>query len=176
MHGLSRSVRRLAALGIALAAMSLVGSMLLIVYAVVLRYFFNQPPAWVDELVAYLLVAGVMLAAADALLQGEHIGVDVLIERLGARGRKVALLAGLVAAAATGILLVSEGIDMVGFSRMVDLRSNGYLATPMWIPQLLVPLGAAMMVLAALVRFLEAVHEAPERPGGDAPGSPPPAG
>ncbi len=28
---------------------------------------------------------------------------------------------------------------MVGFSRMVGLMSNGYLAVPMWIPQLLVP-------------------------------------
>ena len=28
---------------------------------------------------------------------------------------------------------------MVRFSRMVGLMSNGYLAVPMWIPQLLVP-------------------------------------
>lgn len=84
----SRTVRRLAAVGIALAAFTLIASMLLITYAVVMRYFLNQPPAWVDELVGYLLVAAVMLAAADALLQGEHIAVDILTERLGVRGKK----------------------------------------------------------------------------------------
>lgn len=155
MNALSRGVRALARLGIGLAAAALVASMLLIAYAVVMRYFLNQPPAWVDELVGYLLVAAVMLAAADALLQGEHIAVDILTDRLGPRGRKATLLFGLVAVAACGVLLVREGLDMVAFSRMVGLKSNGFLAVSMWIPQLLVPLGAAAMTLAAVVAFME---------------------
>ena len=85
MDFFSRAVRRLAALGIALAALTLIASMLLVTYAVVMRYFLNQPPPWVDEAVGYLLVATVMLAAANALLQGEHIAIDILPERLGVR-------------------------------------------------------------------------------------------
>lgn len=152
----SQWVRRLAAVGIALAAAALIASMLLVTYAVVMRYFLNQPPPWVDEVVGYLLVAAVMLAAADALLQGEHIAVDILTERLGERGRKATLLIGLVTVAVSGALLVNEGMDMVGFSHMVGLNSNGFLATPMWIPQLLIPVGAAVMTLAAVVAFIDA--------------------
>jgi TRAP-type C4-dicarboxylate transport system permease small subunit len=69
--------------------------MALIGYSVVMRYFLNQPIAWVDELAGYLLVGSVMLAAADALLGEEHISVDILVERLSARGRHVSLLVGL---------------------------------------------------------------------------------
>lgn len=156
MSLLSRVVRRLAAWGIGLAAATLIASMLLIVYAVVMRYFLNQPPPWVDEVVGYLLVAAVMLASADALLQGDHIGVDILTERLGARGRKIALLFGLLAVTVCGVLLINEGIDMAAFSRMVGLNSNGFLATPMWMPQLLVPIGGALLALAAIVAFVDA--------------------
>ena len=45
-----RLVRRLASFGIALAAIALIGSLVLIVYSVVLRYVLNQPAVWVDEL------------------------------------------------------------------------------------------------------------------------------
>jgi len=152
----SRLVHRVAAIGIALAAATLIASMLLIAYAVVMRYFLNQPPPWVDELVGYLLVAAVMLASADALLKGDHIAVDILTDRLPPRGRRIVLLAGLIAVSIAAAVLVKEGWGMVAFSGMVDLRSNGFLAAPMWLPQLLVPIGAVMIVLAAIAAFLDA--------------------
>ena len=156
MRHVDRIVRALARLGIALAAIALLASMFLIGYSVVMRYFLNQPAAWVDELAGYLLVAAVMLAAADALLEGEHIAVDILTERLSAHGRRWTVLGGLIAVALSALLLVVEGVDMVGFSRTVGLMSNGYLAVPMWIPQLLVPVGAALMLAAAVSAFAAA--------------------
>lgn len=168
-----RIVGGLAALGIALAAIALLASLFVIVYSVVMRYFLNQPAAWVDELAGYLLVACVMLAAADALRQGEHIAVDIVTERLSARGRRLTLLVGLVAVAASAALLLIEGLDMVAFSRMVGLLSNGYLAVPMWIPQLFVPVGAALLLLAAVAGFIAAWRDEgaappaePHRPAG----------
>ena len=161
MRALDRLVRALARIGTALAAASLLASMVVIGYSVVMRYFANRPIPWVDELAGYLLVASVMLAAADALLQGEHIRVDILVERLSARGRQVAALIGLVAVLAASALLAVEGADMVAFSRMVDLKSNGYLAVPMWMPQLLVPVGAVLMGLAAIVAFVAAWRAGP---------------
>ena len=164
MKAFERVVRGLAQLGVALAAIATIASMLLIGYSVFMRYFLNQPTVWIDEAVGYLLVASVMLAAADALLEGENISVDVLTSRLGARGRRRTLLAGFVAAAITAALLVFEGADMVAFSRMVDLKSNGYLAVPMWIPQAVVPLGAAVMGAAAIVAFAAAWRDRSDGP------------
>ena len=162
MKLLDRLVRALARIGAALAAASLLASMLVIGYSVVMRYFANRPVPWADELAGYLLVASVMLAAADALFEGEHIRVDVLVERLSARGRWAAALIGLLAILAAAALLAVEGADMVAFSRMVDLKSNGYLAVPMWIPQLLVPLGAVLMGAAAIVCIVAAWRDGPD--------------
>lgn len=154
MKAIDRLVRALARVGVALAAAATLVSMVVIAYSVVMRYFLNHPTPWVDELVGYLLVASVMLAAADTLFRGEHIAVDVLTERLAGRGRKIIALVGLASVAVIAGLLAWEGVDMVGFSRMVGLRSNGYLATPMWLPQLAVPVGAALLGVAALVVFV----------------------
>src|SRR6187200_1913768 len=108
MARIERLVRALARLGLALAALALIASLATIAYAVIRRYVFGAPVAWTDELVGYLLVASVMLAAADALFAGEHIAVDLLTERLGARGRQIASLFGLAMVAATALLLVFE--------------------------------------------------------------------
>jgi C4-dicarboxylate transporter DctQ subunit len=151
-----RLVRGIARVGLALAAAALLASLATIGYSVVLRYAFGAPVAWTDELVGYLLVASVMLATADALFGGEHIAVDIVTEKLAPGGKRVALLIGLAAVAATAVLLLVEGIGMVQFSHLVGLRSNGYLAVPMWIPQLLVPIGALLLLLAAVVAFVAA--------------------
>ena len=164
MKAFERLVRALAGAGVAIAAASTLVSMAVIAYSVVMRYVFNEPVPWVDELVGYLLVASVMLAAADALFHGEHIAVDVLTERLAGRGRRIVALVGLAAVAVTAVLLAWEGVDMVAFSRMVGLRSNGYLAAPMWLPQLAVPAGAALLGVAAVVAFIAAWRGRPSLP------------
>ena len=82
MARIERLVRALAHLGLALAALALIVSLATISYSVIRRYVLGAPVAWTDELVGYLLVASVMLAAGDALLGGEHISVDILTERL----------------------------------------------------------------------------------------------
>lgn len=158
MKHFDRLVRWLSRVGIGLAAIALLASLALIVYSVVMRYGLNQPIAWVDELVGYLLVACVMLASADALLHGEHIAVDVVTERLSARGKRLTLLAGLLAVLVSAALLAVEGYDMVAFARMVGLLSNGYLAVPMWIPQALVPIGAVLLLLAAVAALIDALR------------------
>ena len=153
---LERLTRGMARAALALSAAAMLASLATIGYSVVRRYVFGTPVAWTDELVGYLLVASVMLAAADSLFGGEHISVDIVTERLTPRGKRIAFLFGLAAVAAASVLLVVEGIGMVQFSHQVGLRSNGYLAVPMWIPQLLVPIGALLLLLAAIVSFVAA--------------------
>ncbi len=169
IRGFDRLVGFLARLGAALAALALLASLGLIGYSVVMRYFVGRPVPWVDEIVGYLLVASVMLAAADALRSGEHIAVDVLTERLSARGRWLTLVFGLVAVGVCAALLVQQGMDTVAFSRMVGLLSNSALAVPMWIPQALLPLGGALLLLAAVAGLLVALRDRRPPPPDDRP-------
>lgn len=143
-------VRRVTDLAAALAALVVLAALGLVVFAVTCRYLLNEPQAWIDELGGYLVVASVMLAAAEGLRRGEHIAVDILTDRLGSRGRRIVSFVGLVAVSLTAALMLAQGSDMVAFSRMTGLRSIGYLDIEMWQVQALVVVGGGLLLLAAL--------------------------
>ena len=136
------------------AALLLLVSLGLVGYSVVMRYFMNRPIPWVDELVGYLLVGLVMLAAADALKRGEHIAVDLVTSRLGAFGRRLSLAFGQLAALVVGVALVVGGWQTAAFSKMLGIYSTGYLAMPIHLPQALVPVGGGLLALAALAGLM----------------------
>jgi C4-dicarboxylate transporter, DctQ subunit len=156
-RAIDRAVGLACAVGAVLAAALLLASFALVVYAVVMRYFLNQPVPWSDELVGYLLVAVVMFAAADALRRGEHIAVDLVTSRLGPRAQRFVAGAGLVAVAIAGLALAVGGWQTASFTKMLGIVSTGYLTMPMHLPQLLIPIGGVLLTVAAaggLVRLV----------------------
>lgn len=156
-----RVVGVLTAAGMALSAACLLLSLVLIGAAVVLRYVFNAAPVWVDDIVGFLLVAGVMLAAAQTLRRGEHIGVDILVEHLGPMGRRWAHAWAALASGAVGCLLIFNGWDGAMFARTLGLVTEGALEWPTWLLMLLMPAGGTLLVLAAVEAMWRAIADAP---------------
>lgn len=147
---LSRAVSLLAAAAMALAAIGLLVSFVLIGWAVVMRYVFNAAPVWVDDLVGFNLVAIVMLAAAQTLRCGEHIAVDLLIEQLSAKGRRWAQAWAALATGAFACVLIVNGWDTAMLARTLGLVTEGSLEWPTWWLMLLMPVGGALLLLAAI--------------------------
>ena len=165
-----RTLDRLSALAsrlfIALAAAITVVMAVSITYSVFLRYVLNTPQTWTDELMGYLMVAVVMFGLGETVRRGDHIAVDLLTGRLGPRGQMLARIWALVAMIVVAAVLLERSWDMVAFSRMVDLLSDGYLAMPIWIPQSSLLFGFALMILASvnqLLRLLFGLDQPPHR-------------
>jgi C4-dicarboxylate transporter DctQ subunit len=157
-RALARAVDRLSRLlsdiGIAISGLAMLVSLVLVIYGVVLRYALNRPQSWLDELVGYLLVATVMLGAADALRQREHIAIDIITGKLDRKKRFWVAILALLSVAATAFLFIYEGWGAVAFSKMVDMRSTGHLDMPIWTMQLLIPVGGALLLLNAVTLLL----------------------
>lgn len=105
-----------------------------------------------DEWSGYLFVWITMIGFAHALQTGAFLRVDSVVRRLGTRSRAaadlVSALAGLAVSAAcayaTAILLMSN--HRFG---TVSIQPS---ATPLWIPQMILPLGfAALCLLYAMM-------------------------
>ncbi|HEX6122244.1 MAG TPA: TRAP transporter small permease [Ktedonobacterales bacterium] len=175
-RALALAARLLGALTRAAVAVSAAGvlvSLALIAWAVVMRYAFNRPPAWVDDAVGFLLVGIVMLAAAQVLRRGEHIGVDLLAARLAPRARRWADAWAALAALAAALVLVVNGWSTAMFSRQLGIVAEGNVEIPVFWVQLFLPLGGLMMALVALESLArlaagaapaEAPHAIVERP------------
>lgn len=161
LRALGHVVRVLAGAGMAVAATSLLVSLGLIGWAVVMRYVFNAAPVWVDEVVGFLLVAIVMLAAARALRRGEHIGVDLMVERLSPQARRWSQAWAALAVALVAGVLIINGWGTARLAHMLGLLTEGNLEWPTWMPMTLMPVGGALLLLAAIEMLWRAASGLP---------------
>jgi len=134
------------AIGAALTGLLLV----MICYDVLMRYVFNRPTDWANELSGYALVGIVFLGLAHAQAEGAHVRVDLLLTRLSSGAR--ALLG-----RATGwvvlwyvMVFLWQAVVLVVNSHGYGTRSFGLLNTPLWMPQLLMVCGLALLVVTLL--------------------------
>lgn len=151
---LERLVTPVARLGLGLAALGVLVVLAVTGYSVFKRYVLGTPVTWTDELSGYLVVAIVMLGAAETLRRGDHISVDLLSGRLKGNGRRLASVWGLTAAILVMLAILVSGITAVRFSYDFGVYSDGYLAVPMWIPQLALIFGAVLVIAVAVARLL----------------------
>ena len=155
LYCLTGSVSKLAA---AVGAGVVVLMMLVVSYSVVNRYILNTPITWTDELSGYLVVALVMLGAADALRRGDHISVDLITARLAKRGNQlVEIWSCIVVLVFSSALLISSK-KTIEYSVNFEIVSEGYLEVPMWIPQSFLILGGSLVFLVALAKLTRAVN------------------
>jgi TRAP-type C4-dicarboxylate transport system permease small subunit len=140
-------------LGALLGALAGLTCFVLVCASVAWRYFLGRPQPWIDHIAAWLVVALTMLAAAETQRRGEHIGVEVLTARLHGWRRRAARLFGAAAVALTALILMLEGLDTVAFSRMIGIATD-VQGVPIWWVHMLIPLGAALLLLAAVAQLV----------------------
>ena len=174
LRAFGRLVAALAGVAMGLAALALLVSLALIGWAVVMRYAFNAAPVWVDEVVGFGLVAIVMMAAAQSLRRGEHIGVDLLVERVPAGARRWLRAWAAMAAGAISLVLIFNGWGTAMLARMLGLVTEGWLEWPTWLLMLLMPLGGSLLLLASIEALWRALAGLPPPHAAAAPHGAPP--
>ncbi len=113
---------------------------------------FYRPPMWTTDLARITLVWMVMLAAAPALKQGEHMAIRIIVDRLPKTPRlAVAVLRRLVFA---GILvfMVVYGYNYAYKLRLFTIMTLGIKKN---IPLMSIPVGMGLMLVQyALQQFI----------------------
>jgi TRAP-type C4-dicarboxylate transport system permease small subunit len=157
LAGAGAAIDLLAQVANVVAALVLMGMTGLIVLEIVLRNVFLTSTHLAEEFVGYGLSAVVFLALASALSEGSLIRVDLVVERLPSRARRIA-----------EILIVLASLSaMLFLLRFVAATLERYWRTgavswtmaevPLWIPQAVVLSGIVLFclqLLAYLVRLL----------------------
>lgn len=133
--------------------------MTVVAYAVFNRYILGTPITWTDEFSGYLVVALVMLGAADTLRRGDHIAVDLLTARLETRGRRRATIWGYLMVLVFSVALLISSKGTLEYSINFDILSEGYLEVPMWIPQSFLVLGGGLMALVSVASLIRLIRQ-----------------
>lgn len=164
-----RLVERLSKLAGYTSAVMILLAVLVICYGVLLRYFIGASTVWQTELSVYLLVYATFVGAAYGLRHGDHVSVDLIVQRLPGKSREVvrllATVLGLGLVLVVGVLAVDWWWEVVQSGR----RSGTAWNPPLLLPYAILPLGMLLVTLQYLVLVADAVRRlvAPGQGGGD---------
>lgn len=154
-----RIAAALSRLGGVLSAVLILAVLVLTGASVFNRYVLGKPIMGADEGTGFMVVALVMLGAAEALRRGDHIRIDLLFDRAGPRARRWLDVWSLASVILFAALLLVAAWHTVLFSRAFGAYSTGYLALPLWIPQSTMVIGALLLLVTALAALLERIME-----------------
>ena len=152
---LDKFVANLGYLGVAIGVVCLTWMMLMVSGNVLLRYFFNRPQLFVDEIARYCLVAIVFMGYAYTARTGAHVTVDLVTRNLRERVRDV------LDVVTSVVVLVLMGIYLwYGWHLFVDylqsdMRSRTSLQAPLWIPVSFIWLGVLFVCLELVAHIVK---------------------
>lgn len=152
-------LRRLEGLAMALSALAIVAMTGLVTLEVVLRVGAGTSTHVSSEFAGYLLVSNVYLGLAWTFRCGGFIRVEVLYGAL--RGVVLRLVNLAIAAVATVTLVIYTYYlyRFVAMNMMTGVTSIYVTRTPLWIPQLAMPVGAGLLTLAMISHTVRAAAE-----------------
>ncbi|MCQ4636967.1 TRAP transporter small permease [Anaerovorax odorimutans] len=122
---------------------------LLIFYQVVMRYVFNNSPAWSEEIARFMFVWESWLGVSLTQKYGKHIKIEMLTGKL--HGRKLACvnIAGDVVTIIICIILVKYGFEITNVIFNMNQTSSG-AHIPLGLVYLACPLSCGLMGLRLL--------------------------
>lgn len=138
----------LIALGLVALVATVMGTL-----AVISRYFLSLPISFSDEVVTYLVVWGMLVGVGIAERENIHIRATIITDRLSPRVQ-------LWLARATLVLTVAFAAVMIGYGGTITWQrwslhevSPTILQFPQWVARLCIPVGFALVALAALAHL-----------------------
>jgi TRAP-type C4-dicarboxylate transport system permease small subunit len=154
-HWLRRSLDTIYRVSGGIAAVALVGLLVVIVLQMAARWTGNTFPGSTSY-AGYLMAAASFFAMAYALNHGAHIRVSLFLGKMG-RYRRWGEMWCFGIGTALAFYFAYYAIKTVYWSRLLNDISQGQDATPIWIPQISMALGVSILALALADHFLRIV-------------------
>ncbi len=132
----------------------LFGFFLLLLLEVLLRYFFNSPTVWANELSQMLFGAYAILAGGHILRIDGHVNVDIVYSRLSQRKRAILdIVTSVLFFLFSGMLLV-YGSEMALDSLSRWEHSESAWNPPLYPLRLAMPLAALLLLLQGIAKLI----------------------
>jgi TRAP-type C4-dicarboxylate transport system permease small subunit len=144
-------------IGAAFAGVGVIVSVALVVIGVIGRYILNMAIIFIDEYTSYLLVLTTFMGLAYTLRTNGHIDVDLVVRLLPLRVKKWIRLTTSLLALALTVLLTIQTWQKTWDSFRIGSIATSPLETPLYIPQLFIPIGFGMMGLSLIAYIVRMV-------------------
>ena len=141
---------------------------------VIMRYFFNNPIRWAEEVVTSLFVWTVFIGSAYAYRKHSHLGVDILVNLMPPKMKAVVkAVMSVVELFVLSMLTVisSQYVYHLIFNRAGKLKviMTDMLRIPKWWTGIAVPIGFGLSVIYSVYFMVKGIRAylAKKKEGGD---------
>jgi len=168
MDAFQRGINRLSLIGEILAEIAACALAVVVITGVMLTYVFKSRDVFSVEVSTYLLVFICFSSVAYVLRENRHVVVDALLTFLSPRVRLRLELIAMILTLGFCSILAWKAAEVTLLNYQRGFRSASLVTLPLWIPYLVIALGAFGVGLQSLVRIRElagrvkSVSESPE--------------
>ncbi len=125
--------------------------MAFLITADILLRMVKMPIQWAFEMTQWLSATMALLGGGYALLRGGHVKIDIIYKRFPLRTRAILDILTSILFYVLVLILVWQGSIITYESFLTKATTGAQLDPPMWVPQLLVPLGGLLIGLQSFV-------------------------
>jgi TRAP-type mannitol/chloroaromatic compound transport system permease small subunit len=131
--------------------------MLLMVYEVIARYFFESPTIWVHELCGFLFAAYVGLTGGWVLIRKGHVAVDIIYQFFPTKAKQMADIAVSLIGLFMFSVLFWQGYKFAWHALVTNQHSHTLFAPPLWPVKMMIPVAALLFLMQLLVDLTRSV-------------------
>jgi len=140
---------------------------LAVTWQVFTRFIIKDPSSFTEELARFLLIWIGVLGASYALRTRSHLGIDLITERVGPRGKIILqiIVYALIIVFATAVMIVG-GIQLVELTFTLQ-QTSAALGVKMGYVYSVIPLSGLLMVIYSLLFMWESITQPARRNEGE---------
>lgn len=136
-------------------------SVFIIVIQIVSRSLFSFSFVGGDEIAGYAIIWSILFTASLAVKSNQHVRIDIIAILLSKRMARLLDAIGTLLSLVFTLYLTYSGWELMLESHMLGEVSMTMLRLPMWIPQLILPLGGALLSLRLVQRLISLLRDSP---------------
>ena len=127
-------------------------------YEVIMRYLFNSPTIWVNEVSRFLQIWATYLALTYSFHKQDFIRITVIYDRLNETGKKILDFISFIFIIIFSCFVVYYGWLIAYDSLKVGRTSSTILDVPSFLTELAIPLCFAFLVLRVLLEAIKYIR------------------
>jgi len=113
---------------------------------VIMRYFANNPIIWQEEVQSWCMVWIVFIGSSAAVRSGSHIAIDVIVDLMPPKLKKIVEYFGYLVFIGVLIYLFIQGNALVGQLARTN-RTTNILKVPYYLIYGVMPVGCVLMII-----------------------------
>lgn len=147
-----------------LCGLTLIVFTALVLYSVIMRYFFNAPPIWGEDVPKLLFVWLTFIGAAFAGMMGMNIRVTYLVDKMTPATRRIVEITMHAIVCCLLVLILWYSRPIIALTSRGTMLSTGWSSA---LTYLALPTGAALTLVHQAWRIVKLARGGADDPSGD---------